>query len=84
METSSVHLHSQNVRARKLTFLEKVYLPQPVMCHVSHYKVIELGGGGSVINRAYATPSSLLSNTTQLAMTVFAEQTFLQQFLEGL
>ena len=36
MEISSVHLHSQTVRARKLKFLEKVHLSPPVMCKVSH------------------------------------------------
>ena len=35
MEISSVHHHSQTVRARELTFWEKVHLLQPVMCHVS-------------------------------------------------
>ena len=28
--------HSQTVRARELTFWEKVHLPPPVTCHVSH------------------------------------------------
>ena len=31
MEISSVYLHSQTIRPRDL----KVYLPQPLMCHVS-------------------------------------------------
>ena len=33
---SSKHLHSQTVRARKLKFWEKVHLPPPVTCHMSH------------------------------------------------
>ena len=36
MEILSVHLDFQTVRARELTVLEKVHLPQPVMCHMSH------------------------------------------------
>ena len=30
------HLHSQTVSARELKFLEKVDLPPPVTCHMSH------------------------------------------------
>ena len=54
---SSKHLHSQAVRARELTFWEKVHLLPPVTCHVSHVKffvvvvdkVVKLVGGGSII-----------------------------------
>ena len=35
VETSSEHLHSQTVRARKLKFWEKINLLLPVMCHMS-------------------------------------------------
>ena len=35
MEISSEHLHSQIVRARNLTFWEKVHLSSPVMCLMS-------------------------------------------------
>ena len=35
VEISSEHLHSQTVRARELKLREKVYLPPPVMCHMS-------------------------------------------------
>ena len=49
------------VRARELTFLEKVHLHPPVKCHVSHVMcnyfflyffqtLVKLFGGGSVIN----------------------------------
>ena len=34
MEISSKHHHSQTVRARELTFWEKVHLSPPVTCHV--------------------------------------------------
>ena len=33
---SSKQLHSQTIRASKLKFWEKVHLPPPVTCHVSH------------------------------------------------
>ena len=36
MKIYSKHLHSQTVRARELKFSEKVHLPPPVTCHVSH------------------------------------------------
>ena len=36
MKISSIHLHSQIVRACKLTFGEKVHVPPNVMCHLSH------------------------------------------------
>ena len=36
MKLSSVHLHSQTVRARELKFWEKVHLLPRVICHVSH------------------------------------------------
>ena len=36
MEISVEHLHSQTIRARELTFLEKVHHPPPVMFHMAH------------------------------------------------
>ena len=36
VKISSNHIHSKTVRARKLKFWEKVHLPPPVICHVSH------------------------------------------------
>ena len=33
LKISSKHLPSQTLRARELTFSEKVHLPSPVMCH---------------------------------------------------
>ena len=36
MEIYSEIRHFQTIRARKLTFLEKVHHPLPVMCHMSH------------------------------------------------
>ena len=36
LEIFPEHLQSQTVRARKLTFWEKVHLPLPDMCHMSH------------------------------------------------
>ena len=53
---SSKHFHSQTVRAKDLQFWEKVYLPPPVTCHVSHGFFFGQSGeascGGSVINGA--------------------------------
>ena len=72
MKRSSKHLHSQAVRARKLTFWEKGHLHPHVICHMS-YVICHMAcvtchmshvmchccfvGGGSVINWA-ATLSS--------------------------
>ena len=36
MEISPEHLHSQTVRDRELKFWDKVHLPLPAMCHLSH------------------------------------------------
>ena len=64
VQISSKHCQSQTGRAWELKFWENVH-PTCVMCQVSHVtchmwhvmchleKVVELVGGGSVINRAY-------------------------------
>ena len=62
---SSEYHKSQTVRPRDLKFLDDFHHPRSVTCHVSHvtcqmfffvffYKVVELVGRGSVIDRAYA------------------------------
>ena len=64
---SSNQLHSQTVRGRELNLLEKVHHTNHVSCFTCHYfyhifsssyKVLQLVGGGSVINGE--TPSSFL------------------------
>ena len=95
-QLSGVTCNSKTVRARENKFWEKDHLLPPVTCHVSHVtchmshvplylffsldKVVNLVGGGSVINRARLILTCAFSTLPSLGLEIISYRILLQKF----